>query len=131
MLISLLTTGLLAAAVMAQTPNLYALRWNSRVLLLFAPNVNDRRLTQQKQMLESQSAGLKDRDLKVFEITGCSQSDEQLRNKFHVKADSFAVVLIGKDGSKKLKHSEPADPNDIFQLIDSMPMRKDEMRQRQ
>lgn len=116
---------------MAQTPNLDALRWNSRVLLLFAPDANDHQLIQHKQMLGNQLAGLKDRDLKIFEITGHSGTDEQLRDKFHVKADSFAVVLIGKDGSKKLKHSEPTDPNNVFKFIDSMPMRKDEMRQRQ
>ena len=126
-----LAAGLFATVAAAHAPDLDALRWNSRVLLLFAPNANNTQLAQQKQMLDSRSAGLKERDLKVFEITGNSDADEQLRNRFHVKADSFAVVLIGKDGSKKLKHSEPADPNDIFKLIDSMPMRKDEIRQRQ
>ena len=127
---TLVTTGLLLATAMMQTPDLHALRWNSRVLLLFAPHPEDVRLTQQKQILDRDAAGVKERDLQVFEITGNKQADEQLRDKFHVKADSFAVVLIGKDGSEKLKRSQPTDTGEFFSLIDSMPMRKNEMRQR-
>jgi hypothetical protein len=126
-----LITGLLAAVLIVQTPDLDALRWNNRVLLLFAPNLNDDRLTQQKQALDNQASGVQERDMKVFAVASHSQADEQLRNKFHVKPDSFAVVLVGKDGSQKLKRSEPVDPQTIFGLIDSMPMRKNEMRQRQ
>ena len=131
MLTSLLTTALFTTVVVAQAPDLNTLRWNSRVLLLFAPDARNPQLAQQKEMLDQQAAGVQERDLKVFEVTGDSPSDQQVRDRFHVKADSFAVVLIGKDGSKKLKHSEPTDPHDVFKLIDSMPMRKDEMRQRQ
>ena len=131
MLTLFLTAALLTTVVAAQVPDLNALRWSNRVLLLFAPAAHDPQLARQKQMLESQAAGLGERDLKVFEITGRAPSDEGLRDRFHVKADSFAVVLIGKDGSQKLKHSEPTEPGDIFKLIDSMPMRKHEMRQRQ
>ena len=127
----LLTIGLFVTTVVFQTPDLNALRWNNRVLLLFAPSTNNDQIIQQKQMLDSHSAGLEERDLKVFEITGSSQADEQLRDRFHVKADSFAVVLVGKDGSQKLKRSQPTDPEEVFKLIDSMPMRKEEMRQKQ
>jgi len=131
MLMLLLTIGLFVTTVVFQTPDLNALRWNNRVLLLFAPSTNNDQIIQQKQMLDSHSAGLEERDLKVFEITGSSQADEQLRGRFHVKADSFAVVLVGKDGSQKLKRSQPTDPEEVFKLIDSMPMRKEEMRQKQ
>ena len=43
---------------------------------------------------------------------------------------SFRVVLIGKDGGVKLRQEEPISVADLFALIDSMPMRKQEMRQR-
>ena len=130
MLTFFLTASLFTTVIVAQAPNLDALRWNSRVLLLFAPEANNPQLIQQKGMLDKEEAGVRERDLKIFEITGHSPSDEQLRDRFHVKTDSFAVVLIGKDGSKKLKRSEPTESNDLFKLIDSMPMRKNEMQQR-
>jgi hypothetical protein len=36
-------------------------------------------------------------------------------------------LLIGKDGGVKLRSSEPVSVKDIFGLIDSMPMRRQEM----
>jgi hypothetical protein len=130
MLTSILIAAFFTTVVIAQAPDLDGLRWNSRVLLLFAPDTGSPQLLRQKQMLDSQADGIKDRDLKVFEITGGSPLEQQWRDKFHVKADSFTLVLIGKDGSSKLKHSKPTEPDEIFKLIDSMPMRKNEVRQR-
>jgi len=39
----------------------------------------------------------------------------------------FQVLLIGKDGGVKLRSSEPVSMKDLFGLIDSMPMRQQEM----
>ena len=39
-------------------------------------------------------------------------------------------MLIGKDGGVKLRQEEPISVADLFALIDSMPMRKQEMGQR-
>ena len=36
------------------------------------------------------------------------------------------VILVGKDGEKKLEHSGPIEPKDIFSTIDQMPMRERE-----
>jgi hypothetical protein len=36
-------------------------------------------------------------------------------------------TLIGKDGTVKLRSAEPVPVKDIFGLIDSMPMRRQEM----
>ncbi|MEO0899051.1 MAG: DUF4174 domain-containing protein [Bacteroidota bacterium] len=44
------------------------------------------------------------------------------------KEKAFQVVLIGKDGGVKLKKNQAIDIQDIFDLIDSMPMRQAEMR---
>ncbi|MBW2492220.1 MAG: DUF4174 domain-containing protein, partial [Deltaproteobacteria bacterium] len=38
--------------------------------------------------------------------------------------------LIGKDGGIKLKRNDQIDLETIFELIDSMPMRNDEIRQK-
>ncbi|MFO7687606.1 MAG: DUF4174 domain-containing protein [Desulfobacterales bacterium] len=37
---------------------------------------------------------------------------------------------MGKDGGIKLKRNDQVRLEEIFQLIDSMPMRQDEMRQK-
>ena len=40
----------------------------------------------------------------------------------------LTVVLVGKDGSEKLRRTGVVDPTELFDLIDSMPMRQEEMR---
>jgi hypothetical protein len=43
---------------------------------------------------------------------------------------AFSVVLIGKDGGEKLRQTTPLTPADLFALVDAMPMRQAEMRER-
>ncbi len=40
----------------------------------------------------------------------------------------FQVLLIGKDGGIKMRSATPVAAEDILSLIDSMPMRQQEMR---
>ena len=42
----------------------------------------------------------------------------------------FEVVLIGKDGGVKARTSDPGALQDFLALIDTMPMRRAEMRSR-
>ena len=43
---------------------------------------------------------------------------------------AFEVLLIGKDGGVKLRRDKPVAAFEITALIDTMPMRQDEMRRR-
>ncbi|MBD0405038.1 DUF4174 domain-containing protein [Flammeovirga sp. EKP202] len=42
-------------------------------------------------------------------------------------SEDFEVILIGLDGSIKLKQADIMTHKDLYQLIDSMPMRKKEL----
>jgi hypothetical protein len=53
-----------------------------------------------------------------------------LRKKFGVTADEFEVILIGKDGTVKLRSKAAVSTSALFQLIDAMPMRQEEMREK-
>jgi uncharacterized protein YajQ (UPF0234 family) len=79
-----------------------------------------------------------ERDLMVLEILeqGDSRAGdrvllrkavEEIRRRFDVRSDSFQLILIGKDGAVKLRSDKPVAVKDIFKLIDSMPMRRQEM----
>jgi hypothetical protein len=47
--------------------------------------------------------------------------------KLGVKTQTQAqVILVGKDGEKKIDHSGPIDPKEIFSTIDQMPMAEKE-----
>jgi hypothetical protein len=47
-----------------------------------------------------------------------------------VPSSAFSLILVGKDGGIKLKRSDQVDLREVFELIDSMPMRQNEMRQK-
>jgi hypothetical protein len=53
-----------------------------------------------------------------------------LRKHFDIPTKTFMLILLGKDGGIKLKRNDRVKLEEIFSLIDSMPMRKDEMRQK-
>jgi hypothetical protein len=58
------------------------------------------------------------------------QTVASIQKRFDVSPKSFAVVLVGKDGGVKLKRNVKVRLEEVFTLIDSMPMRQDEMRQK-
>lgn len=58
-------------------------------------------------------------------------SAERLRQQFGITTEDFAVILVGKDGTEKQRSQTLIDPATIFSAIDAMPMRQQEMRDRQ
>jgi len=115
-----------------------SLRWKNRVLVLFSPSESHTSFRLQKQGLASSAEGVLERDLMVLEIIEQGQSRagnqllseksvEAIRKRLGVQAGTFQVFLIGKDGGVKLRSSEPVSMKDLFGLIDSMPMRQQEM----
>ena len=51
-----------------------------------------------------------------------------LRSHYRVGAGQFTVILVGKDGGEKYRAERVVDPDELFALIDMMPMRRREMR---
>jgi len=95
----------------------------------------------QKGELESRTEGVLDRDLIILEIFENERSRlgdlfltddavEKLKDLFGVKQDRFQVILVGKDGTVKLRSDKPVNAPELFGLIDAMPMRQDEMRRK-
>ena len=141
-----LFAALVPMAVPAQNTTLQALHNQARPLLIFAPGDNDVRVQQQLTNLIGHSADLRDRDMRVVIVptasptgteptdlpTASFATDEQqhARRRFHVGVNEFAVILVGKDGGEKLRSHSPLPWQRLSSTVDSMPMRKDEMRQR-
>ncbi len=125
----------------AQSLDLSVFQWKNRLLFLFAPNRNHPMFDALHKSLAARQSEAADRDLVILEILESASStmnneaiDSEtaclLREKFDVLRDEFTVILIGKDGRIKLDRKEQTQLDDIFALIDSMPMRQQEMRQR-
>ena len=70
------------------------------------------------------------RDLVLVEAVGDQPRAKAIRDLLGLPADKFAAALVGKDGGTKLIRVEPLDAATLFPLIDSMPMRRQERRER-
>ena len=117
------------------------LQWKNRLLFLFAPDGSHPLFEGMRNEILAHQTAVKDRDLVIFEVLerGPSQMDqnqldhetvEAIHKRFSVPRNRFTLILVGKDGATKLKRNEQTDLEEIFALIDSMPMRQDELRQK-
>ena len=116
-------------------------QWKNRILLIFAPSAEDPARKSLVAELNTQVAGVRERDLLIGEFfeagasrfAGASltpESAEELRRQFAVRKGTSTVILVGKDGEVKLRREGPVQAAEIFALIDSMPMRQKEMGER-
>jgi len=114
--------------------------WEKRLLLVFAPEPEHPELPHQRRLLRDAQTGLKDRDMMIWEVVheasvrvdGASKpqlSTQPFYQHFNVPEDHFQVILIGKDGTEKLRQSTALSMEDLFARIDAMPMRQQEMRE--
>ncbi|GAB3761987.1 DUF4174 domain-containing protein [Spirosoma pomorum] len=103
---------------------------NRRVLLLYGRDDAQHFLIEQQEALNEYRKEMDERDLDVIVLVASevSEPDRQfLMSQFKlVPSSDFVGWLIGKDGGVKETYKKPADPKDIFGLIDTMPMRKQE-----
>ncbi len=110
--------GLLATTVAAQSP---------RRLVVVVGQPNDARVSQQHAALERDAAALRERDVVVQSMT--PEAARQQRPELGVTVHAtFEVLLVGKDGGVKLRRETPVTLAEITALIDTMPMRRSEMR---
>jgi hypothetical protein len=119
--------------------DLKSYQWKNRVLLVFAPAENNPAYQKQMQLFQGQQADFSERDLVLVEILtegtsrvsgkSLDQADvTKARSSFQVSPQDFRVILVGKDGTVKRSDSKPVEAKVIFNEIDAMPMRQQEMR---
>ena len=124
------------------TPNpLSEYTWKNRVIILYSPGPG-KQYQEQLSHLTSVNDGLKDRDLVIIELfeshgristtkTLSIKDHAYLKQKYVIPGDTFRFVLIGKDGSVKLDRPEFISSTRLFSIIDKMPMRIQEMKNKQ
>ena len=114
--------------------------WKHRVLLIFSPSQQTAEYREQLDHLRADPDGLQERDLQVYRIfpEGLITSErdvldhndlsDQYRSQYGVDPETFTVVLVGKDGTEKLRTNEVLRTDKLYATIDAMPMRQREMR---
>ncbi len=114
-------------------------RWENRLLILLTEDTEDMLLKKQLEELSNCREGIEDRKLIVYRSTkdkfrkgldseGEWKNSSDIYKKYKGNKPGFQVVLIGLDGGIKIDQSEIISCEELFGTIDSMPMRKAEMR---
>ncbi|WP_375499958.1 DUF4174 domain-containing protein [uncultured Nostoc sp.] len=128
-------------AIKMSSFNLSSQKWKNRVLVIFSPSVDNPMYQQQMQLLQKHNNGFTDRDLVLVQVLATNESyanrqpiDEssaaKLRDRFGVDKENFRVILVGKDGGVKRSDATVVQATAIFEEIDAMPMRQQEMQER-
>jgi len=115
--------------------------WQQRVLIITAVSPTNVGYKEQNQILNSGKKGMKERDLVIYRLYTDHWLDpsksplnekqaEAIYDRYDIPRNTFSVVLIGKDGGVKMRKNDLVTTKEIFDLIDSMPMRQQEMRRK-
>jgi hypothetical protein len=136
---TLITASAIAVAAAMASPasatmdELGKYEWKNRVVVLFGGS-GDQKLASQVEVLKSREKDLASRDMVVITVIGdevrpvygdaTGVDARKLRQQAGIKDNAFQAVLIGKDGTIKLRSSDVVTGVNMFGLIDRMPMRK-------
>lgn len=112
--------------------------WAHRSVILFAPT-SDKHVDKFLLGALMNECEIEDRDVITLVITEDGFSEPVwVKHEFNLQAmfeiyqiqpGSYTSILIGKDGMEKSRWSGEIDWQNVNQLIDQMPMRKQEMAQ--
>ncbi len=111
--------------------------WTHRPVVLFTPSANNPTYQSQLQVLNAHREGVRERDVVLIEVIGqdfvklngeaqLDLTSNRFRRHFAVGAE-FTFLLIGKDGTEKLRENSLVSVDTLFSTIDAMPMRQREM----
>ncbi|GGE16347.1 DUF4174 domain-containing protein [Psychroflexus salis] len=112
-----------------------------RWLVLLSPEDEHPQLQKQIDAIQANQDAAIERKIGVIQIT--NQETKAIFNSpiknfnladsfqnLQTKDSDFELVLIGLDNNTKLKRTKAIDADDLFKLIDRMPMRKAEIQQK-
>jgi len=105
--------------------------WKNRVIVTFSPNKNNTDRSHflnsiNKNLCEYNSRNIIHIDLLFNEKNEEIEKYKSFFEKLSISTSEFRLILFGKDGGIKL-NSRNTSLEEIFSLIDTMPMRQEEM----
>ena len=138
--LALAASTLVAGASAAAAGPLDAYYGRARPVLVFSGAPDDARTNEQIARFRKSQAALDDRQMPVFVVgpkgvrtldggrAPASLDAGALRAAYGVTDDGFAVVLVGKDSGEKFRGVEAVGASELIDLVDQMPMRRNEAR---
>ena len=113
-------------------------QWENRLLVVSSSAPDEPKFARQLQQVAATGREFGERDLVLISLAtdgmslaGKRKLDptqvEEIRAALGIDAGAFAVLLVGKDGTVKLSKNSIVPMDDIYALIDKMPMRQREI----
>ena len=115
------------------------LKWKKRILVVKLPTVESAESALLRATLEARKREVDNRHLVLIQL--CDESESRygktrlseveaqtLSNRLALNTESQGIWLIGKDGTIKARYDLPLNLNAVFAKIDTMSMRKREMK---
>lgn len=112
--------------------NLEVHQWENRIILISANQSHSVMADQQFKVLEKEMAQLIDRKIVIYKCVedSCEYynwKDPVKHFKINKAKKGFTTRLFGLDGGKKFESNTLEYPSVFFNLIDKMPMRRQEL----
>lgn len=107
--------------------NLNDFLWLKRPVVVFADTEADPAYRRQLDLLLDRPEALLERDVIIIVDTDPA-AESELRIKLRPRG--FMLALVGKDGQVKLRKPRPWDVRELTRVIDKMPLRRQELRDR-
>lgn len=104
------------------------LRWKKRVLVVSALRLDNPILIKQRQIFTDAQKPMTERDVILVEAVGSTDTVQEIRKKLSIASGEFRALLVGKDGHVALSSQTELSASHLSQVIDAMPMRRNEMR---
>ena len=134
-LIILITT----MAMTLNGQNLKEHLWEYRIVLIITSGSESETYTSQIEAFNINSQEFDERKLIIYKVLPNKYkvensednswvSDSRLYALYNSNDKDFKIILIGLDGNIKIEQSELLTTKDLFATIDSMPMRRSELR---
>ncbi|MBN3583694.1 DUF4174 domain-containing protein [Algoriphagus aestuarii] len=116
-------------------------QWKNRLVLIHTVNSQNPLFNKQVLELENHLKGLEERRIVVFKfLPGLYQKGfddasswekfQENQGKYGRTETDFEIILVGLDGSVKLRKNDILSAEDLFKTIDQMPMRQSEIRKK-
>ncbi|MGY3795667.1 DUF4174 domain-containing protein [Aquimarina sp. 433] len=130
--------SLLFIPLISYTQDLTEHRWQDRLIIISADSYQHPKLLEQVKEFQNKTEELADRKLIIYQITPTSyikgiENNQPTKNstlykKYNTTNKTFKVILIGLDGGSKSKSNKVVSAAQIFDQIDQMPMRRQEIK---
>jgi len=119
--------------------NLKEHQWKNRLVLIITSGSESETYTAQIEAFNINSQEFNERKLIIYKVLPNKYkvensednswvSDSRLYTLYNSNDKDFKIILIGLDGHIKIEQSELLTTKDLFATIDSMPMRRSELR---